>query len=491
MFNEDTASLKIELLPSDAEVFQNYCGIMVGREKGKYGNRRFAMRYKFICDIFKEEFEDLESLIAFFNKVNDVKVLQISAENMSDAFTVFSSINAKGLPLTLIDLMKSTYLGEATKANVSLDVAYQNWQELVEIFTDDNGDQNSNVITQFLLNNYDTFEGSTSSSITKNSALKKYEDIFSSNNGEKYIDTLIYNAKIFSMISPHVTPKLRGVLSEDISGSLEKLMKLDSSQSYPLLLKVLCIHINNQKDLSEENIIDICQNLINFYIRRNIAQKPKSSNVRSKMLEMVRKINNDPSQASMIIYSGLSDISVSDAEFELSLKEGVYDISPETVRYVLIDLERTYGKEYFNKQNPDNLDDYIVSKRGQSKPIWTIEHILPVAESLKNGWREMIYPDNIDQADYYHKKNMHKFGNLTLTGLNSELSNKSFQDKRDYKSNESNSNYSGLQTPLFLNSSIANTEIGENIETKKAWTVADIERRTNALSLLILDRYKL
>lgn len=488
----DDESTKLELLEKDQEVYENFLGIMCDKKSAKFGNRAFAKRYKYILELYEEQFSESKDLIEFYKKLNQLELLRIIAENISDAFTVFSSINAKGLPLTLIDLMKSSYLGEATKAGVTQSESMQKWDNLVSVFTDENENPNSFVITQFLLNNYDTFEGKASSSITKNNALKKYQSLFNKEEGYKYIDTLKENAEIFSHLSPLVEPNNGITFDTSITKNLNALKKLDSSQSYPLTLYILKKNRNSDIMFSDDTISEILDILIRFFIRRNIVLKPKASNIRSKILEIVRQLDRDNMKDPIdVVRETLKSISVSDEEFESALLEGVYDVSSQTVRYIFIDFERKYGKNYFNKQNPDSLDEYKVTTGTKKIPVWTLEHILPSTNNLKYGWPEMISPDNIDQAGYLQDLNKHKFGNLTLTGYNSEMSDKSFIDKRDYVIPGSDKNYAGLRTPLFINDSIPNKSLGETIESKDTWTVSDIERRTRVLVDLAIENYKL
>lgn len=86
-----------------------------------------------------------------------------------------------------------------------------------------------------------------------------------------------------------------------------------------------------------------------------------------------------------------------------------------------------------------------------------------------------------------HEKYLHTIGNLTLTGYNSEYSNKSFQEKRDMK-------VSFKQSPLRLNKGLGDLEsFGEKEILKRASDLADL-----ALKILIspkldpetLERYK-
>jgi hypothetical protein len=54
----------------------------------------------------------------------------------------------------------------------------------------------------------------------------------------------------------------------------------------------------------------------------------------------------------------------------------------------------------------------------------TIEHIMP--QTLSEAWRKELGPE----YDVLHERWLDTIGNLTLTGYNSELSNKSFKEKR-------------------------------------------------------------
>jgi predicted transport protein len=58
---------------------------------------------------------------------------------------------------------------------------------------------------------------------------------------------------------------------------------------------------------------------------------------------------------------------------------------------------------------------------------YTIEHIMPQNEQLNDGWREALGEDweRIQEAW------LHTLGNLTLTGYNSEYSDRPFHEKRD------------------------------------------------------------
>lgn len=163
----------------------------------------------------------------------------------------------------------------------------------------------------------------------------------------------------------------------------------------------------------------------------------------------------------------------------------MYESNAKLTRFLLIALERDAiqrgESHYFNKQNPDNLDEMVKT----NTPRWTIEHIFPQDEKLPHSWRDMIPEEDDEQARKEHDWFKDQLGNLTLTGYNSEMSNRSFVDKRDHQENGS---YVGLRTPLYLNQTIFE---GTSYEDKETWNLDDIQHRTEILSERLSEIYKI
>ena len=78
---------------------------------------------------------------------------------------------------------------------------------------------------------------------------------------------------------------------------------------------------------------------------------------------------------------------------------------------------------------------------------YTIEHIMPQNEDLSNVWRMALGED----WQRIHGQYLHTLGNLTLTGYNSEYSNRSFLEKRDMAGGFRHS-------PIRLNEGLASVE---------------------------------
>lgn len=504
LINEETGDTRLSLNPSDQEVYDNLMEI-IRKETIEYTesrNRKMGKRFYEILELIKSEFltdedkddsiygeSNISNLLKFYNDLNHMEILRINVSNLTDAFTIFTSFNAKGLPLTLIDLLKSYYLEQAVN-DLNDNEALNKWEILLNFFNDSNNEPKSNLVTQFLQNNFDTYEvknEKSTSSITKTQALSEYKNLFDKN-GESYIDVLTSRALIFSSFTNSIgeyNDQLN--YSEKMIKSLEKISKMEATSVYPVLIYTLNEFKKGHIVLIEmEDILDY---LIKYFVRRNITLRPKASNLRAKALSAVRQMQKgtdiENSHLS-IIKNNIKSLAADDDVFTASLRNNIYDINKDTTRIILVDLEREFG-HYFNKQRPDNLNDKYENK---NQYRWTLEHIMPQKIKENSSWETNLYETYGDMKDQVYLDHIHKLGNLTLTGYNSELSNHDFVEKRDY-TDPTTGTFEGLRTPLFLNETIPNRLNGEVIGNKTSWTIDDINRRNEELIDYVMHIYKL
>lgn len=107
-----------------------------------------------------------------------------------------------------------------------------------------------------------------------------------------------------------------------------------------------------------------------------------------------------------------------------------------------------------------------LENEGRKEPVpvgeYTIEHIMPQNPELSTDWQASLGADwkGIQEA------RLHTLGNLTLTGYNSEYSDKPFKDKRDMEGGF-------RQSPLRLNQGLGDLE---------EWNEAEIAARSARLA---------
>ena len=102
--------------------------------------------------------------------------------------------------------------------------------------------------------------------------------------------------------------------------------------------------------------------------------------------------------------------------------------------------------------------------------VWTIEHIFPQGENIPQSWVTMIAAGDEKQAKGYQETHVHKLGNLTISGFNSALGNKSFEEKRDRTDRQGR--------PVGYNNGL---KLNEDLASAKGWSVAQIDARTTKL----------
>ncbi len=86
-------------------------------------------------------------------------------------------------------------------------------------------------------------------------------------------------------------------------------------------------------------------------------------------------------------------------------------------------------------------------------------------------WVDMIAGGDNQMAHKCLEEYAHNIGNLTITGYNSALGNKSFEEERDRKSKDGK-RFIGYRNGL---------EINREIAEKNNWTIADIKLGTKVL----------
>src|SRR5690606_18424108 len=140
----------------------------------------------------------------------------------------------------------------------------------------------------------------------------------------------------------------------------------------------------------------------------------------------------------------------------------LYEENVGATRYILSSIELA---------NSETKEIYVnFYARNKNLFVWTVEHIFPQGENIPEHWVDMIADGDKKLAQQIRKDHVHKLGNLTLTGYNSQLSNMSLEKKQDRKNKDGK--YIGFKNGLTIN---------EEIKDVPSWTKKDIEHRTEQL----------
>lgn len=283
------------------------------------------------------------------------------------------------------------------------------------------------------------------------------------------LDTLSENASIYAGV---ILNKTDGLTPQQ-RDSYQDLQRVQGAPSYLLLLYL----IKNQDtlEIDDDEIVKICKLLVNFFVRRNLTDIPPTRDLSRMFMAFIEEIEQN-GYVRETIYSNLRyklmDNSASDEIFEEKLRGPVYDDNSGATRFILCMM----AKRSMTVENEKDL----WRKTGSNQYVWSIEHIFPQGPNIPDEWVDMIADGDREKAKEYQSLYVHTFGNLTITGYNSTLSNKAFIEKRERK--DSNGQYIGYRNGLNLNDDVCD---------KDEWTVEIIKARTDRMVKEIMAMFAL
>ncbi len=448
----------------------------------KFGFRRLGKAYNHFLKLIDDEIvkqkednpEKSESAILLDIKSRFEKAILVGIEVDSnrDAYMLFESLNHRGVPLSALDLIKNTLIAH-TNTDEEADSAYNKWTNVLDCV----GHDDSTINERFFRQYYNAFREELNKPFLEDSS-KKYPlgylatkttliDIYEQLLSKDYnntLDDLLEKAHYYSYLINNENDDVKVY-----SRSLLDLERISGAPSYILLLYLL----SNQSslDLSDEDIDWIVRLLIFFFVRRNVTDVPGTRKLIQLFIDCVDSIRDLVAESvKKTIKSKLREVSASDDVFISKISGAIYDENADAARFILCDIEaRNQSKEtYTNLWERDNSNKYI----------WTIEHIFPEGDNIPKVWIDMIAAGDSDLAKEYKDKYVHQLGNLTITGYNSNLSNKSFMDKMDRKSKDNK--VLGYRNGLFLNDSVV---------CQTEWNIDIIKKRTAFLVDMITKMY--
>lgn len=443
------------------------------------GNRRIYRAFKhfnkcieeFIKDKAEEGITEIEALFELKDKFNEAIIVGIEVDSHKDAYMLFESLNNRGVPLSAVDLIKNTLIATSEKSNQS-EVCYEEWKIALGYLTEEYSTQE-----RFFRQYYNAFREELNKPFVDENSTKKYPlsylatrttllDIYDQlikKDFNLFLENLVKEAQIYSIIINN---------ADEYKIYKEQLLDLERIQgapSYILLLYILTKQ--NELNVSDEQILKIIELLIIFFVRRNLTDVPNTRNLNKIFMDIIDNIHELNGEAVYnSIFNSLKECSASDELFEEKLRGPIYEDNPDATRFVLCSIEA-------NHQTKEIYSD-LWSRDNSNKYIWTIEHIFPEGQNIPETWVDMIAKGDQALARRYLEEYVHTIGNLTITGYNQNLSNMSFDNKRNRTKDGKDIGY---KNGLFLN---------EDIVNEKDWTIDKIKNRTNKLVNILLDKYK-
>ena len=416
-------------------ILKEHIGLDAVMQKPKFlGLRKMSKAFNYFYDRLGEDvggrdgIECVRCLLDICRLVCSAVVVQITVDSHADAYTLFASLNNRGVPLSAVDLIKNMLLGKVAGVDDGqLNYYFERWQEVLHNLGDDYKTQE-----RFFRQNYDAFRrevnkpfiGESGSQLplgsvaTRSNLLKIYEKRMETDDGAlKVLDELTENSALYS--------KIIGLDQESPDSELtHQLLELSRAQgvaSYLILL--FLFKKQNQLELKDETLALLVKLLVRFFVRRNLTDTPPTRDLERLFINICESLESEGLKgiaAAEYIKKRLVDVSASDASFKERLEGPIYDVNPDMTRYILT----VVASPSVTKEMKPLWERYA-----SGNYVWTIEHIFPQGKNIPDEWVKMVADGDMSKAIEVQEKQVHTLGNLTITGYNSKLSNMPFCDQ--------------------------------------------------------------
>lgn len=465
-------------------ILKEHIGLDAIMQKPKFlGLRKMSKAFNYFYDRLGEDvggrdgIECVRYLLDICRLVCSAVVVQITVDSHADAYTLFASLNNRGVPLSAVDLIKNMLLGKVAGVDDGqLDYYFERWQEVLHNLGDDYKTQE-----RFFRQNYDAFRrevnkpfiGESGSQLplgsvaTRSNLLKIYEKRMEADGGAlKVLDELTENSALYS--------KIIGLDQESLDSELShQLLELSRAQGVASYLMLLFLFKKkDQLELKDETLALLVRLLVCFFVRRNLTDTPPTRDLERLFISICESLESEGLKgiaAAEYIKKRLVDVSASDTSFKERLEGPIYDVNPDMTRYILTVIA---SPSVTKEMKP------LWERYASGNYVWTIEHIFPQGKNIPDEWVKMVADGDMSKAIEVQEKQVHTLGNLTITGYNSKLSNMPFVTKRDrrdvYGANV------GYRNGLNLNDELVNTD---------TWTSEQIQERTDKLAGLTLKAF--
>ena len=388
--------IKLKLLPPEENLnILNKILEENWEELEDYQDRNIVKNYKFFKEIISNySNEEIEYLLAGLDKIIYVDIaLEKDKDNPQ---RIFESLNSTGLDLSQGDLIRNYILMDLEKEKQNL--VYKNlWLPIENNCKISLGNEIKNYVSDFIRDYLTLKNGKIPS---KPKVFEEFKEFYDKNNDEQLEDIKNFSEEYSHIIKPN-TEK-----DKDIRKELENLKVLDQTVINTFLIGVLRDYRKNK--IVKNEILEILKLLQSYIWRRFITEKP--SNALNKIFQgMYLKISKEQKYYKSLEESLLNQDFPTDDELKEALKtKNVYK-DKEKLRYVFKELEN---------YNHNELIDF------ENEKI-TIEHIFP--QKPNKSWKEKYSDYELEEMKIFKDT----ISNLTLTGSNANLGNKSFLEKRN------------------------------------------------------------
>lgn len=422
---------------------------------------KITRNYRHFYDLLTRK-PQLLSFDQLLDAIERLQIISIELDSDDDAQLIFESLNSTGLALTEADKIRNYLLMSLTPEEQQ--VCFKNYWQKIEVATE-------NQPTKFL-RDYLTIKQQLQRPVRISNIYfewKKYMD--GHDRKEELLEMLEY-AHYYHQITE---AKLS---TAKLSEKMRHICNIETDVANVFFIQFLKYASVNK--LSEEELYKVIDLVENYLARRIVCNMPGNAltQVFCALHKDVLKSIEEYNVANISIDNSYSDI----LAYHIMRRDGNYQLPRDAQFVEAIKMRDAYHmlKPFqiflFERMENSVHGEYNDVATDMRKKDATIEHIMP--QTLNGEWKSMLGENYQELQDKY----LHTFANLTLTGINSELSNKAFLVKRDGKT-IGNEVYPGYKNSKY--------RLTRSVTSCEKWTETELQSRCVEIVNTFLRLYPL
>lgn len=346
---------------------------------------------------------------------------------------IFESINSTGLDLSLSDLIRNYLLMD----DIDQDELYEDYWSCIERNV---GYRN---LGDFVINYLNSH---IAGSVNAKNAYRLFKEHFESKNltHKDILKDLLRTSKCYGAFIGE-----KRYYSEEITELLHSFYVIKQTTVLPFIFKIFNDY--EEAHIDEKTLCDVLSYMLTYFVRitscelnRNLSKFMKS------LYDRIYDSNYENYYERFVIFINdlrTNDRMPTDAEFKDALIHKPLYKKP-ICKYILSVIENSTNEQI----DFENL---------------TIEHILPQKINAA-VWRKELG----DDYEKVYSSYLHTLGNLTISGDNSELGTKPFEEKKKIIRVKSKANI-----------------LNKDVLSAKQWNEKAIKKRANALADILLEKF--
>ena len=408
-----------------------------------------------------------------FDVIDRLQVICIDLDNDDDPQLIFESLNSTGLALEEADKIRNYLL--MSLAPAQQEECFKAYWHKIQTAT--------NGSPTMFLRDYITISDNLLRPVKLNGLYFHWKKYMEQGGRDRIseLSSMVDFVRYYQMINTAQISLLQDnqwINNVRLSKKMAQLRNLDTDVINVFLISFLKYAIENQ--FSENEIWKVLD-IVEGYLARRIICSMSSNSLTQTFCALHRDVLRSISEyekAGTPLHIPYHEI----LAYHILRRDGSFRIPRDEMFSEAILTRNVYqmpkAAQHFLFERLENFNhtEFIDVKKQMLRGEATIEHIMP--QTLTSIWRNELG----DNAETIHAQFLHTFANLTLTGVNSELSNNPFADKKNGKM--MNGQFvNGYQGSIY--------RLTQELVSYDAWNLSSLQQRAEKIKNKFLTLYPL